>query len=132
MFNRLILTISFLATAPALSEAQCYGRNICDPELVEIRSQLTITIPTADSATQTEKMKAMDDASKSLQGMASRECDSMKTSIAGDCSISQININSSLQERGNRTQSAFASVNLSDLIVAPLTACKPEQELKFG
>jgi hypothetical protein len=110
-FSSVALSLVILGSALPAS-AQCFNRTVCnDPSLLEIRSQVSVTIPLADKASTSDTMKAMEDARRDLYALSNRECDTLKGIYGGDCTLSSVNISSTVQDRGGRGNSVFVSIN---------------------
>ena len=79
--------------------------------MLEIRSQISVNMPVMDQASSGDEMKAMADARQQLYTFANHECETLHTTFGGNCSLSSININSSIQDRQPRSKTVFASVS---------------------
>lgn len=99
------------ALLPVSVDAQCFNRPACDPSMLEVRSQMSVNVPVADQASEPEIMKTMEDARRDLYALSNRECDTLKSTFGGDCTLSAININSSMQERGPGAKYAIVSIS---------------------
>ena len=96
---------------PLSVNAQCFNRSTCDPSVLEIRSQISVTFPVADQVSASHTMKSMEESRRDLYALSNRECDTLKAIFGGECSLSSININSSVQDRGTRDKAAFISIS---------------------
>lgn len=100
-----------LITAPPVS-AQCFNRfGNCDPGSLEIRSQLSVTVPLADQSSPNDAIKAMEAAQQQMTVLAAKELDAVKAVYGPETTLRQTNISSSMQDAGNRGPSAYVSLN---------------------
>ena len=109
MFLRYLFGITVLLAAPLPSAAQCFRDACGDKAALQIRSQLSVTVPGGASAS--DEVKAMENTRHELYALSNRECDSLRAIFGGDCSLSNITMNSQTQDRGNQGRSAFVSIN---------------------
>jgi hypothetical protein len=101
-----------LTLFPLSVEAQCFNRTQCpDPSTLVVQSQISLNIPVADQAAPADTLKAVETAERDLFALSKRECDTLKEAFGGDCSLSPVNINRSVQDRGINNKSAFVSMS---------------------
>lgn len=105
-----LLCLIILSVAPPAS-AQCMGRGLCDPSVIEVRSQISVNVPVATPASTDAALKATEDARKQLYALAGRECETLHQVFGGECALSSVNINSSMQDRGMAGPTAFVSIS---------------------
>ena len=109
--------ICMLGVAPV--QAQCFGRNACDPPSVEIRSQMSVNVPVSSQTSTVDALTAMESTRKQLYELANRECDTLHQIFGGDCTLSSVNMTSSMQERGIGSNVAFISVSNTYTVKKP-------------
>ena len=105
--------IAFAVTLlPLPLAAQCFNHAACsDPSALEVRSQISVNVPVTDQTAVGDERKTMADARQQLYTFADRECETLRATFGGDCSLSSININSSVQDRPPQSKAIFASVS---------------------
>lgn len=109
-----------LALAPLSARAQCFNRGLCgDPSTMEIRSQINVNVLVDDQASAADSIKAMESVRKDLYALSNRECDTLKTIFGGECTLTSVNINSSIQDRGSRSKSANISISNTYMLKKP-------------
>ena len=86
------------------------NRNACDPTALEIRSQLSVTVPVSDQGTASDTLKAMEDARRQLATLSDREYEAVKSLFGADATLKAANTNSNMQDSGYRGRIANVSV----------------------
>ena len=106
-----VLLAAFLLVSTSIADAQCFFRNRgCDPNSMEIRSQLNVTVPVADKASPGEASKAVEDARRQLSSLLDRELEAVKSIYGSDAVLRASSVNSNMQDNDGRGRTAFVSI----------------------
>lgn len=111
MFRSTLASAMALLILTSSAGAQCFNRELCaDKSVLEVHSQISVNVGVPDSASSSDEIKVMEDARRELYALSNRECDTLRAVFGGDCTLASVNLNSSIQDRGMRSRSAFVSL----------------------
>ena len=106
-----VLLAALLLPSTSIADAQCFFRNrTCDPNAMEVRSQLNVTVPIADKASPGEAYKAVEDARRQLSSLLDRELEAMKSIYGGETTLKASSLNSNMQDNDSRGRTANVSM----------------------